>query len=298
MDLVFEKNRRRAFRHGWRRLWDGDDGQGEDYKEWVDRKQAQDRMLLYRLMKDTPDLRKSKQQHGAGVMSADADLAMLDGDEDEDHEGWGGEAERLRDRAAEISRRVRPLMKTKFVLDPTGRRFFEQQDEEGGRGFGAKGRAAADELEYGAIDVALEDLLTSDKARAEEERLQELAAARVRGEPVSGPRDQPAAVIGIAGTSAAAAAAEEAQRQRYVQGGLDPSASHEGGIAVAGGLDDPSGEGGVGAGPEDGMEAMRAKVREMHKMREGVLRLKAEKEHREREDAKLLSKPEVASNAA
>jgi len=124
-------------------------------------------MLLYRLMKDTPDL-KGRRGPGEGAVGqdADADLAVLDGDEDEDHEGWGGEAERLRDRAAEISRRVRPLMRTAFVLDPTGRRYYQQQDEVFGRGGGAGAGAGGDDLEYGGMDVALEDLLTSDKARA------------------------------------------------------------------------------------------------------------------------------------
>lgn len=32
--LVVEKNRRRAFRHGWRRLWDGEDG--EDFAAWAE----------------------------------------------------------------------------------------------------------------------------------------------------------------------------------------------------------------------------------------------------------------------
>jgi len=102
-------------------------------------------------------------------------------------------------------------------------------------------------------------------------------------------------VIGIAGKSPAAAAAEEAQRMRYVQGGLDPSASAQGTIAVTGGSGGQTTSSGLEVPDQgthgDALEAMRAKVREMQEMRDGVARLKAERENQQAQDAKLLGAP-------
>jgi Leucine-rich repeat (LRR) protein len=75
--LVLEKNRRRAYRNGWRRLWDGDGG--EDFKAWGEDLLEHRPSLAMQLLK-----------------RAESNV--------EDPEGWGGDA------GGTVSERVRLIM--------------------------------------------------------------------------------------------------------------------------------------------------------------------------------------------
>jgi hypothetical protein len=94
LNLVLEKNRRKAYRNGWRRAWDGDNG--EDYEGWV---------------MDMLKLRGSL----ATKLLRGADPKL------EDPEGWGGgTGAAVTDRVRIIHERTKRGARSVFALDQDG----------------------------------------------------------------------------------------------------------------------------------------------------------------------------------